>query len=143
MKATFSLTCKWAVLLSATMSLSAWSADAIYAKPDTAASIELSNVDEQGGVVSTAPVMDAASDSQADKKTEASAAKSEAGTSFSKVGKGGDISAEELATPGSPARYRELVLTKATGANSLNANPAMSRRFLAVDRATYQARLGQ
>lgn len=154
MKTSFSHTCKWALLLSTALSLSAWSAEAIYAKPGTSESIELSNLDEQGGIVSEAAPKGTATDNQAgaadpeaklpaDNKDSTAIERNAAGTNFSKVGKGGDISAEELATPGSPAKYRELVLNKATAFGSLNPNPAASRRFLAVDRATYQSRLGQ
>lgn len=40
------------------------------------------------------------------------------------------------------AQYRALMLQQATYSNLSNVNPALSRRYLAVDRATYQARIG-
>ncbi|RFO98118.1 hypothetical protein DIC66_05200 [Rhodoferax lacus] len=41
------------------------------------------------------------------------------------------------------SQYRNLMVQEASAANYMNTNPAISRRYLAVDRTTYQARLGQ
>jgi len=40
-------------------------------------------------------------------------------------------------------QYRALMLQEASSPTIINANPAVSRRYLQVDRATYQARIGQ
>jgi hypothetical protein len=144
-----------ALVLSAGLSLNAWSADAVQVTPSTTGSTELTNLGEPDNATGAAP--DASAASQADtasaeaqaasastaaKKPGARPAQEEAGTSFSKVGMPGTITSEELNTQGSPAKYRELVLSKAVAAR--HENPVASRRYLAVDRATYQARiLGQ
>jgi hypothetical protein len=41
------------------------------------------------------------------------------------------------------SQYRDLMLREAASANYMNTNPAISRRYLQVDRSTYQARIGQ
>jgi hypothetical protein len=40
-------------------------------------------------------------------------------------------------------QYRNLMLQEAASANYINTNPALSRRYLQVDRTTYQSRIGQ
>lgn len=41
------------------------------------------------------------------------------------------------------SQYRDLMVQEASAANYMNSNPAISRRYLAVNRTTYQARMGQ
>lgn len=41
------------------------------------------------------------------------------------------------------SQYRNLMVQEASAANYINSNPALSRRYLAVDRTTYQTRLGR
>lgn len=41
------------------------------------------------------------------------------------------------------SQYRDLMVQEASAANYMNTNPAISRRYLAVDRTTYQARIGK
>jgi hypothetical protein len=158
MKAVFTHSCKLALLLSATLSLNAWSADAVQVTPVKSNSIVLTNLDlgvpDTAG--NTAAPKDAKAQIPADRNSPADAAPAAnveaeklapvlreegAGTSFPNVGLPGAVSAADLEQQGSPANYRELVLKNAQA--NRYANPNAMRRYLAVDRATYQARIGQ
>jgi hypothetical protein len=157
MKTTFSHTSKLAVLLSAMLSLSAWSADAVVETPVKSESIELTNLNEPAvadaaalpeGVKEEAntATKDAQRTAKKDTNTDANnlaplPRKDDEGTSFSNVGLPGTVTAADFEKHGSPASYRELVLTNAV--DNRFGNPNAMRRYLAVDRATYQARIGQ
>ncbi|MEI8168789.1 MAG: hypothetical protein WCG50_03865 [Rhodoferax sp.] len=144
MKTIFSNTFKISLLLSATLGLNAWGADTVQQTPDSSDAVVLTNLGEPDGVDSTAVLKDAneASSAATEAKKSGSPSTQEDGTtSFANVGMPGNISPEELSTNGSPAKYREVILNKSIAAP--NENPSASRRYLAVDRATYQSRIGQ
>jgi hypothetical protein len=68
------------------------------------------------------------------------------GTAASGSGAGSTSADNNTALSGVPAilsKYRNLMLQEATSANYINSNPAISRRYLQVNRSTYQARIGQ
>jgi hypothetical protein len=158
MKTVFTHGCKLALLLSAMLSLNAWSADAVQTPPAKSNSIVLTNLDL--GVADAAGNAAASKEAKAQIQTDgnrpadaAPAATVEAeklapvlreeggGTSFPNVGLPGALSAADFEQQGSPANYRELILKNAQA--NRYANPNAMRRYLAVDRATYQARIGQ
>jgi hypothetical protein len=156
MKTAFSMRCKWVLLLSATLSLNVWSADAVEVHAGKSDSIELTNLGATDTAESAATAKDTTSEIQANAKIPASRTpsvsaeasreiplprKEDEGTSFSNVGLPGAVSAADFDKHGSPANYRELVLNKAMV--NRNENPNALRRYLAVDRATYQARIAK
>jgi hypothetical protein len=152
MKTVFTQTCKLALLLGAALSFNAWSADAVQVPAVASESIELTNLGASDVADTTAAAAEPTAAATGDSQSPADAAalakaegalprKDGEGTSFSKVGLPGTVSAADFEKPGSPASYRELVLNN--GVANRYGNPNAMRRYLAVDRATYQARIGQ